>query len=94
MNHGIDPTTYTAWTTGRLTFDDIPLGDAVADMARWYGVEIHIADASLAARHIRAAFPEESVDALVTQLAPAVDARVERRDGVITLYALHPAVRP
>ncbi len=94
VSHGIDPSTYTAWAAGRLAFDDTPLVDVVADLARRYGVEIRLADVSLATRHIRAAFPEESVDALFAQLAPAVGARAERRDGVITLYAVRPAGRP
>jgi transmembrane sensor len=72
--HGADVASLTAWTTGTLVFTDTPLGDAVRELARWYGAEIALDDPSLAARHITVTVTETTPDAALALIAPAVGA--------------------
>lgn len=36
-----------AWVDGRLAFEDAPLAEVVADLSRWHGVEVRLADSTL-----------------------------------------------
>ncbi len=74
-----------AWTRGRLLFADAPLTTVRADLLRWYGVELQIADSSLLTRRITASFDGEPVDSVLRVIALALGANVERRDSVAVL---------
>jgi transmembrane sensor len=41
-----------AWTRGRLVFRDALVTDVAVELRRWYGVELVVADPTLAGRHI------------------------------------------
>ena len=43
-----------AWTRGRLIFYRASLARVRADLRRWYGIELLIADSGLAGRHVTA----------------------------------------
>jgi transmembrane sensor len=74
-----------AWIAGRLVFRGAPLGHVQSELRRWYGVELHIADSSLRARRITAAFDRDPVDRVLRVIALALGAEVERRDSVAIL---------
>ena len=76
-----------AWTRGRLVFEDAPLDRVRADLRRWYGVELQVADASLARRHVTASFAGEPVQQVVDVIALALGARVEWRGSTAVLQA-------
>jgi transmembrane sensor len=82
-----DLSRYTAWTHGEIRFAGTPLGEALPVLARWYGVRIHLADRSLAARRITASFTDQSADDVVDALSLLLGLRVRRNDDSITLYA-------
>lgn len=68
----VDPAAYTDWISGRLTFDNAPLSEVIADLGRWHSVQIKLADSSLAHETLTASFvaasPEEAVQTLTTVL--------------------------
>lgn len=68
-----------AWTQGRLVFRNAPLPQVVADLRRWYGVELRVADSMLLRRHFTGSFVNESADRVVEVIALALGARVQRR---------------
>lgn len=68
-----------AWTRGQLVFNDAPLSRVRADVRRWYGVELRVADSALARRHLTASFRSEPVERVLEVIALALGARVERR---------------
>jgi transmembrane sensor len=37
----------TSWTRGRLAYRDAPLSEVRADLKRWYGIDLQIADSAL-----------------------------------------------
>lgn len=74
-----------AWTRGRLVFRDARMDVVRADLRRWYGIDLRLADSSLAARRLTATFQGESVDRVLQVVALALGVEVERRDSVAVL---------
>jgi transmembrane sensor len=75
-----------AWTQGRLVFRDAPLILVGAELYRWYGVRLRVADSSLANLHLTASFSGEPVDRVLNVIALSLGARVERDGNVAVLY--------
>jgi transmembrane sensor len=75
----------TAWTRGRLVFRGTPLSTVRTELRRWYGVDLRLADETLAQRRLTASFDGEPVDRVVDAIALAVGADVERSGDTVTL---------
>ncbi len=86
---GVSLDDYLGWTRGTLVFRDTPLPEVVAQLARWYAVDIalHDDDAQLARTRVTIAFANQPVDAALAALANVVDARVKRSGGAWHLTA-------
>ncbi|MBI4419510.1 MAG: FecR domain-containing protein [Gemmatimonadetes bacterium] len=76
-----------AWTRGRLVFSNAPLSVVRADLRRWYGIELEIADSSLASRHLTASFAGEPVSRVLDIIGLALGATVERRGDSAVMRA-------
>jgi transmembrane sensor len=74
-----------AWTRGRLVFRDTPLEVVRADLRRWYGIDLQVADSTLAGRRLTATFEGEPIDRVLEVIALALGAQVERRGSVAVL---------
>jgi transmembrane sensor len=84
-----------AWIQGRLVFRDAPLVLVGAELYRWYGVRLRVADSSLANLHLTASFSGEPVDRVLNVIALSLGARIERQGNVAILHrAAAPATRP
>ncbi|MGD8279413.1 MAG: FecR domain-containing protein [Gemmatimonadota bacterium] len=68
-----------AWTRGGLVFEDATLLHVMADLRRWYGVELQVGDPSLASRHITATFEGEPIDQVLNVIGLALGARIVQR---------------
>jgi transmembrane sensor len=68
-----------AWTRGRLIFHRASLARVGADLRRWYGIELLIADSELAGRHLTASFAGESARQVLHVIALTLGVRIERR---------------
>jgi transmembrane sensor len=75
-----------AWIQGRLVFRDAPLVLVGAELYRWYGVRLRVADSSLASLHLTASFSGEPVDRVLNVIALSLGARIERQGNVAILY--------
>jgi transmembrane sensor len=75
-----------AWLQGRLVFRDAPLIEVGAELYRWYGVRLRVADSSLGNLHLTASFSGEPVDRVLNVIALSLGARLERQGNVATLY--------
>ena len=82
----VDPELYTAWMQGDLVFQDEPLSDAVAELRRWYDVDIRIGDPSMRKMPISAAFAAESLHEALSVVTTVLPLRAVRRGNVVTLY--------
>lgn len=75
-----------AWVQGRLVFRDAPLIQVGAELYRWYGVRLRVADSTLGNLHLTASFSGESVDRVLNVIALSLGARLDRQGNVATLY--------
>ncbi len=76
-----------AWTRGRLVFNNAPLSLVAADLRRWYGIELRIAEPPLAGRHLTASFAGESAPQVLSIIGLALGARIERRGDTAVVRA-------
>jgi transmembrane sensor len=75
-----------AWIQGRLVFRDTPILQVGAELYRWYGVRLRVADSTLSNLHLTASFSGESVDRVLNVIALSLGARIERQGNVATLH--------
>lgn len=75
---GIAVAQYVAWTRGVLWFHEVPLRSVIAQLGRWYDLDIAVSDASLAAESLTISFGPQSADEALTTLAKVLDVRVTR----------------
>jgi transmembrane sensor len=80
-----------AWVQGRLVFRDTPVIQVGAELYRWYGVRLRLADSTLSNLHLTASFSGESVDRVLNVIALSLGARIEREGNVATLYRASPS---
>ncbi len=80
---------YLAWTRGTLVFHDAPLQDVVAQLGRWYDVDIEVGAAPWAGERLTISFATRSVDEALTTLAQVLDARWTRSGSTVRLTPLH-----
>ena len=68
-----------AWMHGELIFRDTPISTVIADLRRWYGVEVRVADTALLQRRFTGMFTTEPRERVLDVIAMTLPARVERR---------------
>jgi ferric-dicitrate binding protein FerR (iron transport regulator) len=71
------------WVSGRLHFRDVTLAEFAATLRRWYGVEIRVTDPVLSSQKISTDVSGGAVDAVLREVALAVDAELERRGDTV-----------
>jgi ferric-dicitrate binding protein FerR (iron transport regulator) len=75
-----------AWMSGRLVFDQTPVGEAVDQLDRWYDADVELGDSTLAHLRLTASLGGEPFQRAIQVVARALDARVVRRDSTYILY--------
>ncbi len=78
VTHGADIAAITAWTQGRLVFEDTPLPEVTRELARAFDLDVTVTDSVLAAHHVTASFGSESPDEILSLVARIVGADVRR----------------
>lgn len=76
-----------AWTTGQLVFREAPLSEVAAELRRWYGIELRVADSALATRHLTTSFTSDSVDQVLHVIGLTLGATVERHGDTAIVRA-------
>ena len=87
--HDADVTGALAWTTGRLVFRDTPLREVVAELDRWYDLDIRVSDAPAADRRLTASFSDESVPLVVERIALSLNLQVDSHGRTIVFRSRH-----
>jgi len=90
VSRGVEMDEYIGWTSGRLTFADVPLADALVQLGRWYDVRIVLGDSALKKQRVTMSVPTTSIDALVEGIGLALDVRVQRRGDTLVLRSKAP----
>ena len=84
-----------AWTHGRLVFKDASLARVRDDLRRWYGIELVLADSSLASRHLKAEFAGEPPDQVLKTIEFALGGvTIERRGDTAIVRLQKPTLTP
>lgn len=78
-----------SWRDGRLTLHHVPLSYAVRELERWYGVDIALADTSLASVIVTASFGSDSIDDALQNLSRMLGVRYTRRGTHVRLLPGH-----
>lgn len=82
----VDPAAYTSWMDGRLSFDNAPLPEVIAEIGRWHGAELVLADTSLARETVTASLAADSFGEALQTLTTVLALRVERRGSTVVLH--------
>lgn len=81
-----DLATEFAWANGELVLRDVPLGEAVVRLSRWYGIEFKVAEPSLLKARVGAVFPTSFNRTDIEIFARAIGAKVNQSAGILTFY--------
>jgi transmembrane sensor len=82
---GVDTSAALAWARGELVFADTPIQAVVAELRRWYAVDIRIGHDVAGARQLTATFDNEPLDVVLDALTTATGTRAVRHGASITI---------
>jgi transmembrane sensor len=75
----------TEWTRERLVFDSMLVSEVLAEVGRWYGLQIRVADSTLLRRHLSTTLANDDADRALDVLALALDVHVVRDTHTVIL---------
>jgi len=78
-----------AWRTGRISFNDTPLTEALAELERYGNTGLVVLDPTVGALRLGGSFNVRQVDALAQALPSLLPVRLERRHGVVEIMGRH-----
>jgi transmembrane sensor len=87
LEHGRAPSTYLDWMDGQPVIHNLPLPEALAEIERWYDVELSIGDSRLTTRRITTRIERSSLNETLAVIALALDAKIVSRGD--TLVFVH-----
>lgn len=87
LTHGVALDTYFDWAEGRLLFRATPLGDAAAQLSRWYDVDVNLASPALRDLQLHASFQNETADEALRVVAATMNLDLAKVGRVYTLRA-------
>jgi len=76
-----------AWMQRRLVFREAPMPEVSESFRRWYGIDLRLADASIAKRRLTATFSGETPDAALEIVGLSLGATIERRGDTAIVHA-------
>jgi len=94
LRRNVDVSAHVGWTKGELAFREAPLRDVIARLARWYDVDIQLADTSLGTRTFTATFHDEPVARVLRVLEIALHVRAQRSGRLVILRPAGAASAP
>jgi ferric-dicitrate binding protein FerR (iron transport regulator) len=77
---------YVAWSEGRLTFTDTPLPTVLAELGRWYDIDLRIGDERLRGKSFTASFVGDPIADVLHTLERTLAVRAVRDGRTVTLY--------
>ncbi|MBL0169558.1 MAG: FecR domain-containing protein [Gemmatimonadaceae bacterium] len=76
-----------AWTRGQLTYRDAPLSEVQADLKRWYGINMLVADSALLRLTVTMPVQQDSAR-VVSTIAALLGADAEQRGDTVILRSV------
>lgn len=96
VSSGVSVERELAWTQGRLEFDDAPVDSTIAELSRWYGLDVTLDEPSLRRERVTVALSASSADDALATLAKVLRVEVARvgRSVRVTSSRRAPADEP
>jgi transmembrane sensor len=76
----------TMWVKNKLAFDETPFDYMIAEIERWYNVEIIVKNKSLSTNTYTVTFENKSLDEVLEGLQFAAHFQYQHKDGVVTIW--------
>jgi transmembrane sensor len=76
---------YLAWTDGWLVVHHAPLSVVSSDLARWYDIDIVVADSTLLDLHLEASFKAATADDALHIVATSLGVNIERHERQVVI---------
>ena len=76
-----------AWMQRRLVFREAPMSEVSESFRRWYGINLRVADASIAKRSLTATLSGEAPEAALEIIGLSLGATIERRGDTAVVHA-------
>ena len=83
LSREVKPRLYTAWTSGQLDFDDLPVADIVATLQDTYGLQITVRDPQLLRQRLSGSLPTQDLNAMLAAFGKILDAQVHRQGNQV-----------
>ena len=84
VRHGVDVSREIGWAAGRLSFEAIPLRDAIRELRRYYDREFVIADSALGSLRLTASFANEPASEVTRVIALTLELHYDVRGKTVT----------
>jgi transmembrane sensor len=84
-HHLIDAETALAWQEGRLRFDNTPLSEVMAEIARYHAISYDFADPTLATLKVSGSFRSDDLQQILAGLETALPMRISVQATVVHL---------
>lgn len=81
-----DTAQYNAFVRGEMRFVGMPLRSVVGELARWYDVDMRLADSSIGNRRITATLGDQTLPDVLDQLSIALNLRATRTGRTVVLH--------
>lgn len=85
-----DLDSFTAWTRGRLLFENTPLRQVAGRLERWYNLDFEIRDAEIASLRLTADLKSQSVRNVLDVISATLNIEYRIDDGTVYLTAKAP----
>jgi transmembrane sensor len=76
-----------AWMQRQLVFREAPMSEVSESIRRWYGINLRVADASIAKRHLTATLSGETPEAALEIIGLSLGGTIERRGDTAIVHA-------
>jgi transmembrane sensor len=86
LETGVDVAALLGFAEGRLVFRDTPLRDAVAQLSRWYDLDIEVSEPALNKRPVSASFDGEPVKKVLDLITLSMGLRYRQDGKVVRLF--------
>jgi transmembrane sensor len=84
VKRGVDVAREIGWSSGRLSFDAVPLRDAIRELRRYYAMDFVLADSAVGTRRLTASFGDESASEVASVIAVSLDLKHRTRGKTVT----------
>lgn len=87
LRHDADTARYNAFARGQMQFVRAPLRAVIAELERWYDIDIRLSNSALGNRRITATLDDQTLPDLLAQLSITLNLRITRTGRVVVLHA-------